>query len=144
MKYLSFDFFFNLIILGLIQIWVIGILYALNLDSLDFNWFDLIKDGGIFIYSCTLVVMSHLMLIKINQFSINPEKEKKLSFAVMFVIILVALVCYMDGKVITDENKISFSFKSSHHYVQLICFVTSLVYSATVEIKVKKFNSNLK
>lgn len=120
---------------GLLQIWIL--LGFLTFKQVNYNTWDLIKGGGLFIFASSLAITTFIHHRKI--FKRIHSNETYWSFFFMFFIMF---FCFLGFSSSIDINKDKTSFEiiqnSLQNATQLGCSILAVFYGLLVEKRLEK------
>jgi hypothetical protein len=131
-------YIFSLLVFGFLQIWILAI-YLLFKD-VPYGFWQLIGDGGLFIFASSLTASSLLQHQKI--FNLVGHKEIYWSFIFMFIIVMICFIGFSSGIDIETERPFKIVLNTTQNWAQIVSAFLSIIYGFIIEKRVQQFIKN--
>ncbi|MDO9069573.1 MAG: hypothetical protein Q7W05_14115 [Deltaproteobacteria bacterium] len=115
------------IFLGLIQLWVVAIILWID-PSVALSWTVLLRDGGLYFFSSSLVLSSVYSLFSYNNVMKVGSVELNTTIFLACPVLLLASIGYAVFFTRTQINALPIS-EFAHSLAQLVCASSALAYA---------------
>lgn len=129
MKYIVSVIFF-----GILPIWVSW--FYLYLKNATFSPWDLLTDGALFPFACTLAITSFLVHLKI--FNLVQESERAWAYLMVTLITIICIIGYLTGFNVLPNHSFEVKMDRRQEFAAIIAAALAATYGFIVEARVGK------